>query len=75
MHLSEKIKKHVIGKRIVGISLNEFDRGDNSSTYDPSIHLEDGTEIRFIVIETIDGSDYGIDPIIVVKDSQHQRNL
>jgi len=66
MTLSERIRKEIVGQKIKKILLNRFHTGvgDPPYSYDPVIFLEDGTTISFSVAESLDGSTYGVDPII-----------
>ena len=66
MTLSEQIRKEIVGRKIKKVLLNRFHTGigEPPYSYDPVIFLEDGTTISFSVAETIDGTTYGIDPII-----------
>lgn len=64
MTLSEKIRKKVIGQKIVKFKLYPSWDEAGEKHYNPVIELENGVWVQFLVSESHGGGDYGITPII-----------
>jgi hypothetical protein len=62
----KRITKLLLGRRIEHVILNEFDSGrvDVPVAHDPTIILDNGASIRFVVQETEVG-EYGIEIVYV----------
>jgi hypothetical protein len=58
------VAKRLIGRRIVRVKLNSFRDGRSGWVADPTLFLDDGTALRFIVKETELGADYGIELVL-----------
>lgn len=71
MSLSQDIRKHVINQKIVRVELNSYFDDNGQRMYNPTIVLSNGYRVSFIVQEAYDGSDYGIEPIVIATGLGH----
>lgn len=62
--MTPKQAKALVGRTIVAVDLNASWQGeglDRVRMHNPTIHLDDGTAIRFLVEEHPEGAEYGVD--------------
>lgn len=61
---SRRLNQLLRGRRITKIKVNPFSTGRGSTAHKPQIYLDDGSSLRFMVIET-DVGEYGIEVNII----------
>lgn len=69
MSLSTELSR-LRGKKLVAVHLRPFDDGLGEKTYNPVFVFEGGVSVRFVVHETDYGCSYGIDPGVVIQETE-----